>query len=706
MSKGSGASDQRQAQAGDARRSAGTSDARLDRRSFLKASTTAAAALTTGIRVGPAWGATPGSGAGRKKVIVLGFDGMDPGLTEAMMDEGELPNFAKLRADGGYRRLGTTVPPQTPVAFATFTIGANAGHHGIFDFLHRDPSKQYQPMFAAAGMSRAAGYWAVGEHHLPLTFWPFKHEAPTPLLYRKGVPFWDYLDQAGIPTWVYEIPSNFPPSEPPGEQHRALAGMGTPDLLGGYGTYQHFAQNGPYKRIDEGGGFRSRVRFKNDTAEAELLGPTNTFLEKPEGTTIPLTFHRDRHAKAALIEVQDERLLLKEKEWSGWVRLGFRLAMPSFMPDEIVSGICRFYLQEVAPNFRLYVSPINIDPSDPAVQISQPASFVEDLADELGLFFTAGFQEDHKALSNRVFNDEEYAIQTDLVLEERFELLEHALSEFEWGMLFFYFACTDLQAHMFWWDSDAEHPIRSPADARKYHNHIKELYKKMDATVGNVLSRYGDQATLIAMSDHGFATFRRQFNLNRWLRDEGYVGPADCERLRKVGDAEADVDWSRTRAYGLGLNGMYLNLAGRERDGIVQPGAERDRLLGELITKLEAVRDDDGQPVIKKVYRGDEVYSGPETALAPDLVLGYPRGYRISWPSTLGEMPADEPVLSDNKSAWSSDHCMAAEDLPGIVLSNRPLETDQPALEDLAPTILGAFGLERPTTMTGRNIFA
>ncbi len=674
----------------------------LDRRQFLKESTTAAAAFTAAVRAAPARGARKQRSSARR-VIVLGFDAMDPVLTEQMMAAGDLPNLDRLRRAGGYRRLGTSIPPQTPVAFASFITGLNPGGHGIFDFIHRDPKHQYLPLFSAAGTSRGSGYWEVGKHKLQLTFWPFDHTAPEQLLYRKGIPFWDYLDEAGIPTHIYEIPSNFPPSPSKHGRHRALAGLGTPDMHGGYGTYQHFAQNGPYKPRDEGGGIRSRIIFRNDTAEAKLIGPDNTFLQKPQPTSVEFKIHRDRQADAAMIEVQGQRILLKRGQWSKWVRLDFRFPMPSFVPDEHQSGICRFYLQEVAPIFRLYVTPINIDPSDPALRISEPPEFVQEVSKELGLFYTAGFQEDHKALSNKVFTDEEYVEQTNIVLEERMELLGYALEHYDDGLLFFYFACTDLQPHMFWWNSDEPHPVRSPEDARKYHGHVKELYKKMDRIVGDMLARYGDQASLIAMSDHGMANFKRQFNLNRWLRDNGYIQPSNARDLTGLYPDKVGPDWSRTRAYGLGLNSLYLNLRGRERDGIVRGGDEREALLTKLVEKLEAIRDIDGKPVIRRVYRADEVYSGAEMRLAPDLIIGYHRGHRCSWATTLGDM-TDE-VFSDNDSAWSADHCLAAEDVPGVLFTNRPILADAPALIDLAPTIMAEFGVRQPPAMVGRNLF-
>ncbi|MCP4630227.1 MAG: twin-arginine translocation signal domain-containing protein, partial [bacterium] len=343
-------------------------DNKLDRREFLKQSAIAAAAIAVGLDMKPGYAAkrTQASVNPGKKVIVIGIDGMDPRLSEQMMDEGHLPNFAKLRKQGGYRRLGTSIPPQSPVAWANFINGAGPGSHGIYDFIHRNPEKQCAPFFSAAETLSGLGYWEIGDHKLQLDFWPFNHQQAMTLLRRQGIPFWDYLDEAGIRSVFYDLPSNYPPSPSKHGNHRCLSGMGTPDMLGTYGTYQHFAEDGPVRTKEEGGGKRSMVFFENETAKVELIGPRNDFLKNPQPAAIEFEVHRDKQARAAVIEIQNQKILLKEGQWSRWIKLDFEMVMPVFMQNEHFSGICRFYLQEVEPNFRLYVSPINTDPSNPA----------------------------------------------------------------------------------------------------------------------------------------------------------------------------------------------------------------------------------------------------------------------------------------------------------------------------------------------------
>lgn len=641
-------------------------------------------------------------GAKHPRVVVIGFDGMDPRLCGKLMNEGRLPNLKKMRDAGGFKPLGTSIPPQSPVAWSNFITGAGPGVHGIFDFVHRDPKKQCEPYYSAARTIESDDGWEVGDYRIPLTFWPFDDHPTHTVLKRHGTPFWDYLDERGIPVKIYDIPSNYPPSPSKHGHVCCLAGMGVPDLLGGYGTYQYFSQDTPRKK-EEGGGIRKPLRFFSNYARAKLTGPKNTLRKKPVDTTIDFEINRHPQQPQARIDIQGHTILLNQGEWSDWVQLNFTLDTPSFLPNTHVSGICRFFLMEVRPNFRLYVTPINIDPSDPGQQrVTEPPEMIVELADQLGLFYTAGFQEDHKALSNGVFSDEDFYHQARYVLKERKNLLDYAKNNYKDGFLFFYFSSTDLQAHMFWWNGDNPHPTRSPEQARHYNRVIEDLYTEMDGVVGDLVARYGDDATVLVMSDHGFGNFDRQFNLNTWLRDEGYLGPETARDIM-LPKNRGGADWSRTRAYGLGLNGLYVNLKGRERDGIVDP-ADRSALLEEIREKLLTVSDPKtGQRIVKHVYRTDEVYSGPFASQAPDLIVGYYRGYRASWATTMGRI-TDE-MLSDNDSAWSADHCIAADEVPGVVFANRRIQKSAPSLVDLAPTILTLFGVPVPDTMTGSSLF-
>lgn len=671
----------------------------ITRRSVLTAATltAGAGALASAYWIG---GGNRVSKSIGKKVIVIGIDGMDPRLCRSMMQAGLLPNLAKLSAKGGFSNLATSMPPQSPVAWANFINGSGPGSHGIFDFIHRHPHDQCAPFYSAAETLPGQGGLEIGDHLLQLDFPPFNHTVSKTVLRRQGVPFWDYLDKQRITSTFYDIPSNYPPSPSEYGHHRCVCGMGTPDMMGTYGTYQFFSEDSPEDGLEEGGGKRSKLSFDGDSARGKLVGPQNSMLKSQAPIVIEFEVHRDRASNAALLEIDGRKIMLQPGQWSRWTPLDFALSTPVPLLSQNASGICRFFLQEIAPNFRLYVTPINIDPTNPAVQLSEPADFIKDVSSELGMFYTTGFQEDHKARSNGVFDDDEFRRQATMVMEERLALFEYAVESYEDGLLFFYFSSSDLQSHMFWWNADEnpQHPTRSTPEAASRYQYVKDLYQRLDGIIGDIHDRYGGKATLFIMSDHGFANFGRQFNVNSWLRDFGYLNPRECNSIL------TDADWSRTRAYGLGINGLYLNLKGRERDGIVEPGEEQEKLTRQLIARLQSVKDFNGQQVIRKVYRSSEIYTGSATALAPDLIIGYARGYRASWETCLGELTPD--VLLDNTSAWSADHCSDALEVPGVLFSNKPFQSAEPSLIDMAPSILHEFGMATPDTMTGRSVFA
>jgi len=355
---------------------------KITRRDFIKQSTIAAASLTAGVNAKKVFAANKGQG---KKVIVVGFDGVDPRLCQEMMDQGRLPNLDMLRKQNGYRVLGTSNPPQSPVAWANFINGAGPGSHGIFDFIHRDPERQAYPFMSTAETVRGEGYVEFGDHKLQFDFWPFNHKPAKTVLKREGTPFWDYLDKAGIKSTFYDLPANYPPSPSKNGNHKCLSGMGTPDMLGTYGTYQHFSEDG--KDMSEGGGKRSKIIFNNDvSAPAKLVGPKNTLLKEPEECSIEFVVQRDSKAKSVVIEIQGRTIILKEKEWSKWIPVSFELSTPAIMPYNDVKGICRFYVQEISPNFRLYVTPINADPASPDIQITEPPEFSEMISQKLDRF--------------------------------------------------------------------------------------------------------------------------------------------------------------------------------------------------------------------------------------------------------------------------------------------------------------------------------
>jgi predicted AlkP superfamily phosphohydrolase/phosphomutase len=366
-----------------------------------------------------------------------------------------------------------------------------------------------------------------------------------------------------------------------------------------------------------------------------------------------------------------------------------------------VRGMCRFYLKQAHPRFQLYVSPINIDPSNPALPLSTPSNYSRMLSDEAGEFHTQGIAEDTKALSDGVLDDKEYLEQARTVLAEHRRIFDAEFPKFERGAFFFYFSSLDLNSHMFWRLMDPKHPEYDAALAAQNGSAISDFYQQMDQVLGEVLPKLDEHTDLLVLSDHGFAPYYRSFNLNTWLRTNGYI-KLKADTNVDSSQPFADVDWSRTRAYGLGLNGLYINLRGRESNGIVEPGAA-DSLMAEIRGKLLAVHDSKTNlPVITRVDLASEAYQGPYARSGPDMLVGYNRGYRAGWKTILGAFPADE--LEDNGNPWSGDHCMDYTLVPGVLLSNRKIGVATPALTDIAPTILAEFGIAKTKGMIGQPV--
>jgi predicted AlkP superfamily phosphohydrolase/phosphomutase len=623
------------------------------------------------------------------KLIILGIDGMDPLLLQQFIATGKMPHFAALAARGSFLPLQTSIPPQSPVAWANLITGMDPGGHGLFDFIHRDPAT-LTPYFSSSQVK-------APEHSLRLGNWVIPMSEGKVELLRRGKAFWQYLDERKIPAVVFRMPDNFPPVPNKG---RTFAGLGTPDLLGGYGTFSFYTDDLTFTPGPVSGGVIYPVQVVGDRIEARLHGPVNSFRKDNPELTIPYTVDRDTAEPVARFTIQGQQFILRVGEWSPWIRVTF-----TFVPGlESITGICRFYLKQVRPQFDLYVSPINIDPVDPALPLSTPEDYSRDLARDVGPFYTQGIAEDTKASTTGVFNDDEYLQQAQIVFEDQRRLFLHELARFRTGLFFYYFSSVDLNSHMFWRANDQESPAYNAQLAAKHGHVIEDYYHEMDAMLGEALKAADADTTVLVVSDHGFAPFRRSFNLNTWLVENDYLILRGGTQPGPGLNIFEDADWSKTRAYGLGLNGLYVNLRGREKNGIVNPGAETDALQIEIAAKLEAVRDPkDKQLAITRVDRASTAYSGSATGLAPDMIVGYNRGFRVGWDSVLGGIPAK--ILEDNTEPWSGDHCIDYTKVPGVVLSNRKIQAAQPALTDIAPTILADFGIAPPSTMRGHSIF-
>lgn len=618
-----------------------------------------------------------------RRLVILGVDGMDPNLLDRYMREGRMPNLKALGERGTYMRLGTTFPPQSPVAWSTFTTGMHPGGHGIYDFVHRDPHALGP--YLSTSRTDPGETWEIGSLALPSPL-----SAPTIQLLRAGRAFWQDLEDHAVPATMVKVPANFPPAE--SRVNESMAGMGTPDLLGTPGTFQLFTDEPAFQGRESSGGIIHTLDFGNgQRARAALHGPPDPMSATGEITTVDIEIIRDPERPVALVRLGDEEHILQPGEWTEWLPVQFD---PGLISGEI-PGMVRLMLADVRPHLRLYASPVNIDPTAPIMPLSAPESYVEHLAADVGRFYTQGMPENTKALAAGALTDDEFLQQSELVLEESIEQLDRELDRYQGGVLFFYFSSIDLVSHSFWRSIE---PGAAPEDA-KYAHVLPELYARIDGIVGDVIERIGPNTDIIVMSDHGFAPYRYKVHLNTWLAQQGYLTllPPDQVKPGPLGH----IDWDNTLAYALGLNQLFINLQGREQQGAV-PQDEYDVTVDRLARQLQGLRNpENGAPVITEAARPEP---GTFSDRAPDLLVGYARGYRSSDESALGKLSGDE-IVERNRDKWSGDHCMHPSHVPGVLLTNRKVEATQASLYDLAPTVLAYFGIQPPETMTGTPLW-
>jgi len=618
------------------------------------------------------------------RLIIVGLDGQDPKLTDRFMQAGLLPNFEKLAGMGCYRRLRTTYPSLSPVAWSSFSTGTNPGRHNIFDFLDRD-RRTYLPMLSSTRIGKVTRFFKLGRYRIPL-------RKPTLQLLRRSKPFWTILGEHKIWSTILRVPITFPPDQFYGAE---LSAMSAPDLLGTQGTFVLFTTRTSSNRFKEGG-IRVPVVLKADRIETTIQGPENTFLEGGPPLEVPLHLSLDRARQIVDADIGGLRVALSPGRLSEWVRLRFHAA-----PGIEVTGLTRLLVTEMADHFSLYLSPICIDPEKPAMPIAHPSYFATYLAKRIGLFSTLGLAEDTWALNEGVIDDGTFLQQAYDIDAERESMLFAALDRLRHGSLVCVFDATDRIQHMFWRYTEPGHPAARGREQAEHRDAIQKLYQHNDALVGRVIDRLQDGDVLMVISDHGFSSFRRGVNLNRWLQREGYL------TLKEGGDGTAewlrDVDWHHTRAYCLGLTGMFLNLQGRERDGIVRPGDQATALKAEIIAKLNGLRDDERDALgIREVFDTAQLYDGPYLENAPELIIGYNEGYRVSWDCATGVV--EGPVFEDNVKAWSGDHSVDPRLVPGVFFCNRTIDPQEPSLVDIAPTALRLFGIEPPPYMDGRPL--
>ena len=620
-----------------------------------------------------------------RRLIIVGVDGQDPQLTERFMKEGKLPNFSKLADMGCYRRLRTTFPSLSPTAWSSFATGTDPAKHNIFDFLGRD-TRTYLPVLSSAHIGDVEKFLKIGKYRIPL-------RKPELRLLRKSKPSWTILGEHEIWSTVLRVPITFPPEEFHGAQ---LSAMCTPDLLGSQGTFFLYTTRPADKKFKEGG-IRVALPAGGDRFQTSVKGPENAFLEGKPPLEVPMSIALDRAARRARVQLGGTAVDLAEKQLSDWVTLSFKAA-----PGIKVSANCRMMVTEMDEHFSLYVTPLNIDPENPAMPISHPSYYATYLAKRIGPYCTLGLAEDTWALNEGVIDDATFLKQAYDIDREREQMFFVALDRLRRGTLTCVFDGVDRIQHMFWRYIDKGHPAARGAGGNGHADAIEKIYRHSDELVGKVMARLRRDDVLMVVSDHGFASFRRGVNLNAWLLSKGWLA------LKEGGDGTAewlrDVDWSRTKAYALGLTGMFLNIEGREGKGIVKPGEDAARVKAEIMAALKGLRDTGtAETAVNEAFDTAKLYRGPYLPNAPDLIIGFNAGYRTSWDGATGVVSG--PVFEDNVKAWSGDHCIDPRLVPGVLFASRKIDRKDPSLVDIAPTVLRLFGLDPPAHMDGRPLY-
>jgi predicted AlkP superfamily phosphohydrolase/phosphomutase len=655
----------------------------------------------------------------QQKVVILGFDGMDPELTGRWMAQGKLPNLARLAARGGFHRLTTTHSPESPTAWASFATGVNPGKHNIYDFLVRD-TETYMPDLAMVKREPPKFLF----NYIPIA-------RPKLTSTRGGTSFWVTAGAAGVRPSILTVPVTFPPETVPNGE--LLSGLPLPDIRGTMGTFSYFATD--LSRYEEGntefGGILRRLVFERNVARAEIVGPPNPIVRQQErairantplteadqkaladlgaraDVTLPFSITWNREARTANLDIAGETIHLSENQWSRWIAVDFKV-------NALVRlhGMLQALLLTAGTELQLYLSPVNWHPGNPPSAISSPPSFAADLYERLGPYRTLGWPEATWPLNEERIDEQTFMDDLDKAFADRAATILNRIDARRWDLLVGVIETTDRVQHMMWRLIDPEHPLYDAPLASRFGGSIERVYQKADEFVGQVLQRLPPDATLLVVSDHGFHSFRYGVNLNTWLVEHGYM----ALKGQRPGEKKLDdlfggggtfwenVDWPNTKAYAMGLGQIYINLDGRESQGSV---SERvyDQIVEALVSELRGFTDPrTGRSIVRNVYKRQDIYSGPFFSDAADLQVGFEEGYRSSWQTALGGTPPQ--LIEPNLKKWSGDHGSFDYAItPGVLFSSIKLSAAEPRIVDIAPTVLKLFGLPIPPDIDGKPLF-
>lgn len=555
------------------------------------------------------------------KTLILGFDSFDPLVFEELAGKNQLPNLEKFVAQGGYSQLEVCSPPQTEVSWTSMATGADPGGHGIFDFVHRDPST-YLPYISILPMRKGA----LGEQFVP------------PYTART---FFEEAAEMGYPATALWWPAMFPAR--PELPVMTLPGLGTPDIRGQLGVGTLFSSEDETKKKTA---LAKLVCVGKNRFQADLPGPQIQGREGPRTISVQLTLDIVDDEIARLM-IDNQQLDLHVNEWSEIIELRFKAGMLFN-----IHAITRFIVTSLQGVIRMYSLPLQIHPLHSTWHYSSSNSFVKKLWKEVGPYLTLGWPQDTSALEDGCITDEQFLDLCQKIFERRVQILHHLMDGFQEGVLASIFDDLDRVQHMFFHDR---------------RDVVHDWYRKLDRFVGDIsrmVDQWNGRYRYLILSDHGFSDFKKKVHLNRWLVENNYL----C--IKNGGSDLGGVDWNQTKAYAVGLNSIYLNVAGREGQGIVSAG-EIEGLLNEIQMKLSDWTDSGEASIVQKVRLKHETFNGPFARFGPDLVVGYAAGYRASAETGLGKIPAT--ALEPNTDHWGADHCMDAEVVPGVIFANRDL---------------------------------
>jgi predicted AlkP superfamily phosphohydrolase/phosphomutase len=581
------------------------------------------------------------------KTVIIGLDAFDPVVFERLHNQGRMPNLGKYVEAGGYARLAVSNPPQSEVSWTSLATGAGPGVHGLFDFVHRDPATYALYVSLLPTRKTLAGIEFARPHSAHTLF--------------------DEAVQQGYSATALWWPATFPARYD--SPVRTLPGLGTPDIAGRLGVGTLLESDGDVRREIDGRSDQPKTAIQPLERQGggryigKLLGPS----VKRSGQPAPLTADvslsvADEHS--ARLTIGRSSFELSLGRWSPVVEIPFRSSRWLTL-----RAITRFILVRGLPEPRLYVLPLQLHPMHPTWRYAAPPGFARQTWQACGPYLTLGWPQDTTGLDEGWIDDEQFLALCDSIDATREQILTHHLRHFREGVLASVFDTLDRVQHMFW---------------RERPDIVEAWYVRLDGLVGRIereLQARTADMRLVIVSDHGFERYDYQVHLNRWLMERGYLAPA------APAGGGPRVDWSQTRAYAIGLNSLYLNLAGREGQGVVT-GADWPILASELRDELLAWNGPDGLPVVQQVECQAQEPSKPLAAYGPDLLVGYRPGYRASAQTGLGQWGLK--TIEPNTAHWSGDHCFDANAVPGVVFCSHGLEEQsRPSYRDFPRIAIG-----------------